>query len=25
LQFFKLQGNYFHEVYVYMSGDNALA
>jgi ketosteroid isomerase-like protein len=23
--FFKLQGNYFHEVYVYMSGDNALA
>ena len=23
--FFKLQGNYFQEVYVYMSGDNALA
>jgi hypothetical protein len=23
--FFKLQGNHFHEVYVYMSGDNALA
>jgi 3-phenylpropionate/cinnamic acid dioxygenase small subunit len=23
--FFKLQGNQFHEVYVYMSGDNALA
>ena len=23
--FFKLHGNYFHEVYVYMSGDNALA
>ena len=23
--FFKLEGNYFNEVYVYMSGDNALA
>lgn len=23
--FFKLQGNHFHDVYVYMSGDNALA
>ena len=23
--FFKLQGHHFHDVYVYMSGDNALA